>query len=242
MGIQESRTRIAIVAALEREIRPLVRRWSAREREYAGRRFRFFEENDAVAVCGGIGAEAGRWAAEAVIVLYDPKVITSVGFAGALSSKLKVGDVVQPERIVNAQDGSCVGVDGGSQVLVSFGSVASPEQKTKLRNSYGADAVDMEAAAVARAAELRGVAFQAVKVISDDAGFIFPAMEKFVDPQGRFLEWKFGVFAGVRPWLWPQVARLIRNSNLAAGVLCEHLRVSLMSASDGRDLQMVDNS
>ena len=58
---------VAIVAALERELRPLVREWKVAEREHAGRRFRFFESDRAVVVCGGIGPEAARRATEAVI-------------------------------------------------------------------------------------------------------------------------------------------------------------------------------
>ena len=49
-----------MVAALEREVRSLIRDWRACEKEVNGRRFRFFETDDAVVVCGGIGAEAAR--------------------------------------------------------------------------------------------------------------------------------------------------------------------------------------
>ena len=223
-------SRIAIVVALEREVRPLVRAgdWRVSEREYAGRRFRFFEKDDFVLVCGGIGAEAARRAAEAVIAIFAPKVVYSAGFAGALDPELKVADIVQPRRVVNAGDGSSVNLDGvnpdrGAGVLVSFGSVATPGQKVSLRDSFAAQAVDMEAAAVARAAEARGVGFAVVKVISDEFDFSFPAMERFVDPSGQFLEGRFAWFAAVRPWLWPEVARLARNSNRASHALCDWL-------------------
>lgn len=225
--------RVAIVAALEREVRPLIREWNASEREYDNRSFRFFEKNDAVVVCGGIGAQAARRAAEAVIAIYAPRVIYSAGFAGALDPGLKVASVVQPRRVVNAGDGSSVNLDRGEGVLVSFGSVASPVQKAKLRESYGAQAVDMEAAAVARAAEARGAIFEVVKVISDEADFIFPSMERFVDSEGRFLERRFAVFFALRPWMWPKVIRLARNSSRASRALCEQLgKVSASQSSE----------
>ncbi len=129
-----------------------------------------------------------------MIAIYAPKVAYSVGFAGALDSVLKVGDIVQPVRVVNAADGSSVPLDHGEGTLVSFGSVASPEQKAKLRDSFGARAVDMEAAAVARAAEARRVGFAVVKVISDEFDFSFPSMERFVDANGQFLEGRFALF------------------------------------------------
>jgi adenosylhomocysteine nucleosidase len=224
-------SRVAIVAALEREVRPLIRDWRVSEKEVGGRRFRFFEKDDFVVVCGGIGAEAARRAAEAVIAIYAPSVIYSAGFAGALDAALKVGDVVQPRRVVNAGDGSSVSLDRGESVLVSFGSVASPAQKASLRDSFGAQAVDMEAAAVARAAEARGAEFAVVKVISDEFDFAFPSMERFVDSKGQFLQGRFAWFAAVRPWLWPQLARLARNSNRASLALCDWLRTMIGAIS-----------
>ena len=237
-------SKVAIVAALEREVRPLIREWRVSEQELSGRRFRFFEKDDFVLVCGGIGAEAARRAAEAVIAIYAPKVVYSAGFAGALDPGLKVCDVVQPRRVVNAGDGSSVNLDQGEGVLVSFGSVASPAQKAKLRDSFGAQAVDMEAAAVARAAEARGAGFAVVKVISDEFDFTFPSMERFVDSNGQFLERRFAWFTALRPWFWPQVARLARNSNRASNALCDWLRkmmaASVSASSDISALEAVD--
>jgi adenosylhomocysteine nucleosidase len=216
-------SRVAIVAALEKEVLPLVKQWRIRDREYSGRRFRFFEQNDAVLICGGMGAEAARRAAEAAIALYKPAVVYSAGFAGALVSELKVAAIVRPRRVVNAGDGSSVTLDDGEGVLVSFGAVASPEQKAQLRDSFAAQAVDMEAAVVARAAEARGVKFGVVKVISDDFDFVFPSMERFIDSEGRFREMGFAAFAAIRPWLWPRVFQLARNSNHASRALCDWL-------------------
>ena len=212
------------MAALEREVRGLVREWRVTEKEYGGRQFRFFENDGVVVVCGGIGAEAARRAAEAVIAIYAPIVIYSAGFAGALGPGLKVGDKVRPRLVVDAGDGSRVNLENGSGVLVSFGSVASPAQKAKLRESFAAQAVDMEASAVARAAEARGVEFVVMKVISDDFDFKFPSMERFVDSGGRFSELRFALFASLRPWLWAGMARLGRNSHRASRVLCDALR------------------
>jgi len=220
--------KVAIVAALEREVRPLVRGWRIGDKDYGGRQFRFFEKDHFVLVCGGIGGEAARRAAEAVIAQYSPEIIYSTGFAGALGPDLKVGDIFEPQRVVNAGDGSSATVDGGEGVLVSFGSVASPEQKRKLHDSYSAQAVDMEASAVARAAQLGDVGFAAIKVISDEFDFTFPSMDQFVDAEGRFREGRFALYTGLRPWLWPAVARLARNSNRASRALCARL-AELMS-------------
>jgi adenosylhomocysteine nucleosidase len=219
--------KVAIVAALEREVHPLVKKWRVIEREQAGRRFRFFEEGEVVVVCGGIGAEAARRAAEAVIAIYSPSVVYSVGFCGALEAGLKAGEVIQPAQVIDARDGSRVNLAEGKGVLVSFGTVADPAQKAKLRESFGAQVVDMEAAAVARAAQARRVDFAAVKAVSDEFDFEFPPTDRFVDSGGQFQEGRFAAYVAVRPWLWPRVRTLAINSNLASAALSEWLVTSL---------------
>ena len=98
-------TKVAIVAALKREVKPLIKSWTAVQREYSGRPYEFFESNHLVLVCGGIGSEAARRAAEAVIAIYAPELIISAGFAGALDRSLRVGDSFVPRHIINAGDG-----------------------------------------------------------------------------------------------------------------------------------------
>src|SRR5438477_1834683 len=214
---------VALVAALEREISPMVRNWKASQQEYSGRSFRFFEAGERVAVCGGIGPQAARQATEAVIPLHQPSMVVSVGFAGALDHSLRVGQIFEPRLVIDAGDGSRTDTGGGSGVLVSFSSVAGPEQKARLASSYQANAVDMEAASVARGAEAHGLRFAAVKVVSDDASFEMPSMEPFIRPDGSFASGRFAFHAALRPWTWGTVFRLARNSAKAAQQLCEYL-------------------
>jgi adenosylhomocysteine nucleosidase len=227
-----SSVKLAIVAALEREVHTLVRDWPVAVKEHAGRSFRFFEGGDAVVICGGIGAEPARRAAEAVIALYAPEIIYSAGFAGALDSSLKIADILVPSRVIDAGDASAVETGTGQGILVTFGAVATPEQKIKLAKSFNGQAVDMEAAAVARAAAARGVRFAAVKAISDEVGFELPGMHSrpggassggFIGASGEFLTARFARFILLRPWTWPAALRLARNSRRAALALCRWL-------------------
>lgn len=230
--------RVAIVAALEREVPVLVRTWTCEEREHEGRRFRFFVTNRTVLVCAGIGAGVARRACEAVIALYRPAVIISAGFAGALVDELKAGDTILPSFVVDAQDGSriptCVSKtiarDGeeGSGVLVSFPAIANREQKTKLAKTFGAQAVDMEAASVARAAQARGVPFLAVKAISDEANLSLPPLERFLGRSGEFETWRLLAYIAPRFWLWRGLGRLARNSRVASNNLCARLESEVL--------------
>jgi adenosylhomocysteine nucleosidase len=215
--------KVAMVAALEREVRPLLKRWRTVEREYQGRRIKFYENSQAVLVCGGIGAEAARRATEAVIVLYRPELVLSVGFAGALDPALKVGEIFAPRRVIDARDGSNVEMAAGSGALVSALTIAGAEQKVKLAESYGAQAVDMEAAAVARGAQARGIRFMVVKAISDESTFALPPLDRFVDRDGHFRQTTFAVSLAARPWLWSKVFQLARNGAKASRALCAEL-------------------
>lgn len=223
--------KLAIVAALEREVSALTQSCRRVEREYAGRSFIFFEQDDMVVVCGGIGVEAARRAAEAVIELYHPTRLQSVGFAGALDEQLRVGDVFTPSTVIDARDGSHIQIEDGNEdgpahvegLLVTFMAVAGAEQKAKLAQAYTAQAVDMEAAAVAAAARAHGIRFSAIKVISDELNFEMPGMDRFIDSQGRFRTASFTAYAVLRPWLWTRVATLANNSRKAATILGQHL-------------------
>jgi adenosylhomocysteine nucleosidase len=209
-----------IVVALERELAPLTKTWAAKVVEHAGRRFRVFENENVVVICGGIGAQAARCAAEAVIAIYQPAALISAGFAGALTAGGKAGDVLIPQQVIDVADGSRFETGEGEGKLVSFAEVADPKQKASLTKAYGAQAVDMEAASVARCAEIHGLRFLAVKAISDEAHVTLPEMKRFVDDDGRFRTGRFTVFAALRPWLWPRLLELATNSAKASKALC----------------------
>jgi adenosylhomocysteine nucleosidase len=226
---------IAIIAALQREVSGLTKNWVRIEREHQGRNFLFLrpeehEREEMIVVCGGIGLEAARRAAEAVIALYRPSLLQSVGFAGALDASLHVGDVFVPAVVIDARDGSRTQIEGmhnhggrNRGTLVTFMDVAGIDQKANLAQAYGAQAVDMEAAAVAAAASAHGIAFRVIKVISDESNFEMPETARFVDSQGQFRTASFAFFAALRPWLWPRVAQLASSSRKAAKALGQHL-------------------
>lgn len=229
----------AIVAALEREVAALIKDARRIEREHDAHTFRFFELDEAVVVCGGIGLEAARRAAEAVIALYHPSLLHSAGFAGALQSSLRVGDVLVPAVVIDARDGSRTRVEGGDGVLLTFMNVASMKQKKSLARAYNAQAVDMEAAAVAAAARAHGIGFRAIKVISDEVDFEMPDMSRFIDARGAFKTASFAAHVAIRPWLWKQAIALASNSGKAAKALADRLIQSRLVTSSPAEAKTV---
>jgi adenosylhomocysteine nucleosidase len=230
--------KIAIVSAIERELRPLIKSWPRTKLEHEGREFTFYESEYAVAVCGGIGAEYGRRAAEAVIMKYSPEIIISAGIAGASVPELHVGDTVFPAVVIDADDGSrhesairdaALGkISLARTILVSSPNVAGAAQKKQLAKSYGAHVVDLEGASVARAAQVHNLPFLAVKAISDDVNFELAEMNRFIR-NGQFATKSLVLFLVPRPWLWLKMIRLARNTQLASHNLCAWLRESALT-------------
>lgn len=220
----ERSSRVALIAAMEREIQSLVKGWNPVGKEYAGRSFQFSENNGVIAVAAGIGFEAARRASEGAVALFGVQQLFSIGFAGGLDPAWKAGRVFEPGRVVDGRDGSQYTAGSGSDVLVSFASIASVEQKRKLAAAYGAQAVDMEAAAVAKTAQARCLGFRAVKVISDELEFELPGMERFVEADGTFSAGGFALSLSYRPWLWPKAMTLARNSSRGAEELAKYIR------------------
>lgn len=230
--------KIAIIAALWQELRPLIKTWPRKTVTHEGREFTFFESSYAVAVCSGIGFEAGRRGAQAAIVHYSPELLITAGVAGALTPELHVGDTIFPTLVIDARDSSRHETAiqdarlGNSPlartVLVSAPEIAGAKEKQKLAKAYGAHAVDMEGAAVARAAQAHELPFVAIKAISDELDFELPDMARFIK-DGQIQTTGFVVQVALRPWLWLRVARLARNNRIASENLCAWLRESVLT-------------
>ena len=234
-------SKIAIVAAMEWEIAPLVRGWQRGTLSSGQREFSCFERDGVVAVVSGIGCRNAEQAARVVGAQYRPAILISAGLAGALIRSLKAGSVFMPNVVVDAADGAeyrCTPdgnhVSGG--VLVSAGEIAGAEAKRELVNRFHGLVVDMEAAGVAKVAQESQTSFRCVKAISDEADFIMPPMGQFVNATGEFQSSRFALWAAVRPWQWTSVAALARNSKRATEALCNRLRNDLASTLPPKEI------
>src|SRR5579884_2172232 len=230
--------KIAIITALSREVWPLIKNWREMKTSYEGREFTFYESDYAVAVCGGIGGEHARRAAEAIIGTYCPQVLISAGIAGALVPDLHVGDTVFPTTVIDVKDGSrhetairnspMAKTSLGRTVTVTYPEIASAAQKRQLAKSYIAQVVDMEGAAVARAADIHNLPFIAIKTVSDEMDFEIHELNRFVR-NGQFDSKSLVFYLLPRPWLWLKMVRLARNTRVASDNLCAWLRESALT-------------
>jgi len=240
-------SKIGIIAAMEREIAPLVRGWQRGTLPSSEREFVVFDRDGVVAVVSGIGCKNAELAARAVVEQHRPALLISVGLAGALIQSLKVASVFTPNVVVDAVDGAeyrCAAdpnhVSGG--VLVTAPEIAGTEAKGELVNRFHGLVVDMEAAGVARVAQQEQIGFRCVKAISDEADFIMPPMGKFLDAAGEFQNGKFVLWAALRPWQWPRIAALARNSKRAIAALSDRLRKDLTSGLQSKEIVTLDRA
>ncbi|HZS28222.1 MAG TPA: hypothetical protein VFB76_13415 [Candidatus Angelobacter sp.] len=225
--------RMVVIAAMEREVQPLLRGWQRTALSSGDQSWIAFEKDNQAVVISGIGKKNAEHAARAAVARYQPATLISAGLAGALIRSLKAGSLVTPNVVVDADDGSeyrCAAVDGGmvgGGILVTANEITGAEAKAKLVDHFHALIVDMEAAGVAKAAQEMQTGFRCVKAISDEADFAMPPMAKFVDAAGNFQSGRFVAWAVLRPWQWARVIVLGRNSSKATRALCEWLEKNL---------------
>jgi adenosylhomocysteine nucleosidase len=214
---------VAVIAAMPIELAPLI--GNVQPRSVQG--VDLFELPQAVVAVGGIGEKFARRAAEVAIDQVQPRWLLSAGMVGAISPQLKVGDAGRIREVVEVATGTRYATSGGGDwVLVTSPDVSDAREKHELREKFSADVVDMEAAAVAQVANERGLEFASVKAVSDDAEFVMPPLNRFIDGDGRFATRKFLIYVALHPRWWSALGKVKNNSEIASRNLCtaiEHL-------------------
>jgi len=215
--------RIGIIAALPGELKPLVRRKPKMPVARGSGVAMWQWEQDGhemVAVCAGMGGAAARRAFSAAEYAGSLDGVLSVGLAGALTEAGKPGECYMVSEIVDAQTGERF-LRAGGERLVTTVHVASATEKRRLAASYSASLVDMEAATVARLAQMRGIPMWCFKAVSDGVGADLPDLNPFIDMDGKLKMLPFLAHVAVRPQFWGALMALGRNSTAAAHNLAD---------------------
>jgi adenosylhomocysteine nucleosidase len=232
--------RIAIIAALPGELKPLVRRWPRIATGVAESK-KWVLSNGAdtwIAVCAGMGAEAARRAYATAASDGPLDMLLSVGWAGSLDAGVNPGTVHVPTVVIDAQTGEQFSLaDGGRKwILMTTARVADASEKTRLAATYkGAVLVDMEAATVARLAAMHGIPLLCIKGVSDAAGARLPDLNRFIDQTGQMQLARFVAHVALRPRYWPSLLHLGKNSARAAEAMRD-LILEFMKEKDVKKL------
>jgi len=231
-------SRIAIIAALPREIELITRGWSRRPVQFGSRKLLVAWSDQAIAVAAGMGAANAVRALDLLQTsdelrdLGPISAVASVGFAGALTSEAYVGKVLRPSTVLDVRTGErYAAAEGDGSLCVTLPVVAEQPEKARLTDTYNAQLVDMEAAALARICSSQVTPFYAFKAISDGSGFSLPALNNFASPEGEFRTAAFALHVAMRPWLWRSAVELGRGAGVAKLTLAAEIRAWLASQS-----------
>ena len=215
--------RVGIVAAMFREVHPLVRNMEP-VKYLPDRRVQIYHGKGAVIAYAGMGRDAATAAARALVSLGEISSLASVGWAGGLNSSVAAGKVVHPAAVIDSISGKRYSAGGNHGNLVTVQLVAGLEEKRRLGEQYQGDCVDMEAAAVAECAEQAGLPFRSFKAISDAHDARLPDMNQF-NRDGKFSAWRFIAHIAIRPWLWRVVSDMSKTSLDSRDALCKQLEL-----------------
>ena len=221
--------RVGIVAALFREVHPLLR--NMKPLKYLpDPRVRMYEDESKVIAYAGMGRDPATVASRAALATGELSALASVGWAGGLNPKTSGGQVVEPSVVIDGLSGDRYGGNGSGGTLVTVQLVAGLEEKRQLGERFGGDYVDMEAAAVAECAREAGVPFFCFKAISDAHDARLPDMNRF-NRNGKFRVWRFMAYIGMRPALWGVVSDMSRSSLESRDALCKRLTEWIMQTA-----------
>ncbi|HET9087077.1 MAG TPA: phosphorylase [Acidobacteriaceae bacterium] len=225
-GHSDKPSRIAILAALPRELEPLVRAWPGRSKSRQ-EGFWIAECDRAIAVCAGMGALRVQRAFEYALAKGPVELVISAGYAGALRPEIPASQVFWPSMVLDGYTGERYVCPEGSGTLVTTDRVLQHAEKVRMAARWNADVVDMEAAAVAKLANTCGVPFRALKVVSDALEERLPDLDCFVDQRGGFREAAFAAQLVLHPQLIPAAIRMGRNAARASRTMAQELRIFL---------------
>ena len=223
-------TRTAIIAAMPGELKPLVKNASGSWQNSSRNGIHFWAQRNAedewIAACAGAGQAAATRAFAALEDGGPVDLIFSVGWAGALRGDIFRGSAHNMAGVIDARTGERFNCDAGAGDLwlVTSPKVADAAEKRRLATAYRAGLVDMEAAAIARLAAMRGIPFYCIKGVSDGLTDHLPDFNRFIDPSGHFQKGRFALYALLMPWYWPALIRMGENSKRASQSIAESLR------------------
>jgi adenosylhomocysteine nucleosidase len=118
------------------------------------------------------------------------QALVAAGFCGGLDPRLRVGDLVAAEEVLDEVSGERFPADpqlleaapGRRGTLVSARRIArTPAERAGLPGL----AVDLESAALAGAARAAGVPFLALRAVTDEARHRLPDFDRLMDAAGR---------------------------------------------------------
>jgi adenosylhomocysteine nucleosidase len=218
------RARVAVLAPMRTEFRPLVR---ALALEQAGDDDSPYHRGgvgdvEIVATMTGIGTTAATMVTERLLDDHEVDHVVVVGIAGGLAPDLDVGDMVVPEIVVDRpNDRSYRATPIGGVVpagtIVTSDEFNYPQSTLDRFVAEGVLALDMETGSVAAVCEQRGVPWTAFRSLSDHVtkAPVETAVLGLARPDGSANVPALLRYLAPKPWRIRHLSRLAKGSNVA---------------------------
>ena len=153
------------------------------------------------------------------VVSYEPNLVLTCGFAGGLNPDLKLGEVVFELSTHNAQLSTRLLATGAKPATFFCADhiATTVAEKKKLRAETGADAVEMESAAIHAVCRERGILCATVRVISDTVNEDLPLDFNALSKPDKNLDYgKLFLAIAKSPGKIPALMQLQKKTKFAA--------------------------
>ena len=243
---------IFILGALQEEINQIRKLMIVKEQIKAGHAdvwIGSWEEVSIVLVRTGMGKDCALRALKEVLSRTVPALVLSIGYAGGLDLRLKVGDLVIADKIleidqdatfsksypVNSQELDLFDrLSSQKKIMVYRGTLITVNQvisdsstKQELGSCHKALAVDMETSSLIAHAIGKNIPFASVRAISDTMEQSLIDTSSFVDNEGKVSKSKAGWYIATHPHVIKNLISLRSQSQKATSNLTEALGVFL---------------
>ena len=245
---------ILILGALREEINQIRRRMTVNDQFKAGHADVWsgnWEGANIVLARTGMGKNCALSAFDEILKTVRPSLVLSIGYAGGLGFKLKIGDLVIADSIIElSSNNSYVNKHAVSQqqlallekldlpknILIHRGTLITVNQvicdsvvKKELGSRYNALAVDMETSALITHATKKKIPFISIRSISDTVEQSLVDMSSFISDDGEVSKIKAGWYIATHPNMVKKFISFRDQSQKATSNMTEYTGVFVRS-------------
>ena len=240
---------IAILGAVTEEIAGIKREINISDRVRLDKSeawFGKYQGRNIVLVRTGVGRKRAQNATQQVIDKFNPEVIISMGYAGALTEGLNVGDMFVASTIFSPEsDSNSFEMDDPKNLkwlelakktpppenvklkigrLITVDMVVhTPKAKKELGSRFRAEAVEMETLEIALLARVNKIAFISIRGISDAVNHELINCSSFLDSDGELSKLRAGWYVLTHPKSLKNAFSLRSNAQIATQNLTDFI-------------------
>ena len=240
---------IAILGAVTEEIAGIKREINISDRVRLDKSeawFGKYQGRNIVLVRTGVGRKRAQNATQQVIDKFNPEVIISMGYAGALTEGLNVGDMFVASTIFSPEsDSNSFEMDDPKNLkwlelakktpppenvklkigrLITVDMVVhTPKAKKELGSRFRAEAVEMETLEIALLARVNKIAFISIRGISDAVNHELLDCSSFLGSDGELSKLRAGWYVLTHPNSLKNAFSLRSNTQIATQNLTDFI-------------------